>query len=125
MHAGDWNIAPQAIPNLMDALRKPPFRYDVVVTQKDLSPRNPGLIYYPLIYIHGRGGPVLSPRRTSTPCAITSRPGGTLFADSACGSPAFDTAFRRFAAELDARPQASSRSPRTTRSITSMAGQVP
>ena len=23
-HAGDWNIAPQAIPNLMDALRKPP-----------------------------------------------------------------------------------------------------
>ena len=26
MHAGDWNIAPQAIPNLMDALRKPPYQ---------------------------------------------------------------------------------------------------
>ena len=54
-HAGDWNIAPQAIPNLMDALRKPPFSFDVVLTQKDLSPRDPNLIYYPLIYIHGRG----------------------------------------------------------------------
>ncbi len=37
-HAGDWNIAPQAIPNLMDALRKPPFSFDVVLTQKDLFP---------------------------------------------------------------------------------------
>ena len=26
--------------------------------------------------------------------------GGTIFADAACGSPAFDAAFRRFAAEL-------------------------
>ena len=26
MHAGDWNVAPQAIPNLMDALRKPPYQ---------------------------------------------------------------------------------------------------
>ncbi len=26
--------------------------------------------------------------------------GGTLFADAACGSPAFDAAFRRFVAEL-------------------------
>ena len=25
-HAGDWNVAPQAIPNLMDALRKPPYQ---------------------------------------------------------------------------------------------------
>ena len=41
MHAGDWNIAPQAIPNLMDALRKPPFSFDVVLTQKDLSPATP------------------------------------------------------------------------------------
>ena len=34
MHAGDWNIAPQAIPNLMDALRKPPFRFDVVIDRR-------------------------------------------------------------------------------------------
>ncbi len=26
-HAGEWNIAPQAIPNLMETLRRPPFKY--------------------------------------------------------------------------------------------------
>ncbi len=42
-----------------------------------------------------------SRERISTPCATHLEPGGgTLFADAACGSSAFDTAFRRFAAEL-------------------------
>ena len=100
MHAGDWNIAPQAVPNLMDALRKPPFSIDVVLTQKDLFPRDPNLIYYPLIYIHGRG--TLSfPKEDLEALRHHLEPGGgTLFADAACGSPAFDAAFRRFAAEL-------------------------
>jgi hypothetical protein len=99
-HAGDWNIAPQAIPNLMDALRKPPFRFDVVITQKDLFPRDPNLIYYPLIYVHGRAalafdkGDMEALRRHLEPG------GGTLFADAACGSAAFDASFRRFVAEL-------------------------
>ncbi len=54
-YPGDWNVAPQAVANLMEALRKPPFRFDVVVTQKDLfGLRDPNLIYYPLIYLHGR-----------------------------------------------------------------------
>ena len=54
-HAGDWNIAPQAIPNLMEVLRRPPLNFDVVITQKELYPRDPSLIYYPLLYVHGRG----------------------------------------------------------------------
>ncbi len=100
MHAGDWNIAPQAIPNLMDALRQEPFRYDVVLTQKDLFARDPGLIYYPLIYIHGRGG-LSFPREDLDALRRHLDPGGgTLFADAACGSPAFDAAFRRFIADL-------------------------
>jgi hypothetical protein len=100
MHAGDWNIAPRAMPNLMDALRKPPFSYDVVLTEKDLFPRNPDLIYYPLIYIHGRGS-ISFPKEDLDALRHHLEPGGgTLFADAACGSPAFDTAFRRFAAEL-------------------------
>ena len=41
MHAGDWNIAPQAIPNLMDALRKPPFSFNVVLTRRTSSPATP------------------------------------------------------------------------------------
>ena len=62
-HGGDWNIAPQAIPNLMEVLRKPPLSFDVVINQKDLFPRDPNLIYYPLVYIHGRVGLVVRERR--------------------------------------------------------------
>src|SRR5262249_52986045 len=28
VHAGDWNVAPLSIPNLMDILRKPPLSFD-------------------------------------------------------------------------------------------------
>ena len=99
-HGGDWNIAPQAIPNLMDALRKPPFSLDVVLSQKNLFPRDPNLIYYPLIYIHGRGSLSFS-REDLEPLRQHLEPGGgTLFADAACGSPMFDATFRRFVAEL-------------------------
>ncbi|HZW30878.1 MAG TPA: DUF4159 domain-containing protein, partial [Isosphaeraceae bacterium] len=99
-HAGDWNIAPQAIPNLMDALRKPPFSFDVVMEQKDLFPSEPDLLYYPLIYIHGRGA-LSFPREDLEALRRHLDPGaGTLFADAACGSAAFDASFRRFVTEL-------------------------
>ncbi len=99
-HAGDWNIAPQAIPNLMDALRKPPLSFDVVLTQRDLSPSDPNLIYYPLIYIHGRGS-ISFPREDLEALRRHLEPGGgTMLADAACGSAAFDASFRRFVAEL-------------------------
>jgi hypothetical protein len=100
IHAGDWNIAPQAIPNLMDALRKPPASYNVVLSQKDLFPSDPNLVYYPLIYIHGRGS-LSFPREDLDALRRHLDPsGGTLFADAACGSLAFDGAFRRFVAQL-------------------------
>jgi hypothetical protein len=100
MHAGDWNVAPQAIPNLMDALRKPPYGWNVVLTQKNLLPTDPNFVHYPFVYIHGRAAfrfgkeDLDALRRHIDPGA------GTLFADAACGSAAFDAAFRRFAAEL-------------------------
>ena len=99
-HAGDWNVAPQAIPNLMDALRKPPYKFDVVITQKDLFPRDPNLVYYPLIYIHGRASLSFAKRDLDALRQHLEPGGGTIFADAACGSPAFDAAFRRFVAEL-------------------------
>ena len=84
----------------MDALRKPPFSYDVVMEQKDLFPSEPDLIHYPLIYIHGRGA-LSFPKEDLEALRRHLEPGGgTLFADAACGSAAFDAAFRRFAAEL-------------------------
>ncbi|MHB1559549.1 MAG: DUF4159 domain-containing protein [Isosphaeraceae bacterium] len=99
-YAGEWNIAPQAIPNLMDALHKAPFKFAVHLSQKDLSPRDKEMTRYPLIYLHGRGSfsfpkeDLEALRRHLDPSA------GTLFADAACGNAAFDAAFRRFAAEL-------------------------
>jgi hypothetical protein len=99
-HAGDWNIAPQAIPNLMEVLRRPPLKFDVVISQKDLFPSDKNLVYYPLIYIHGRAA-LSVPRDDLDPLRRHLEPGGgTLFADAACGSSAFDISFRRFVAEL-------------------------
>src|SRR5262249_21297808 len=90
-HAGDWNIAPQAIPNLMEALRKPPLSFDVVITQKDLFARDPSLIYYPLIYIHGRAAWSFVRDDLDSLRQHLEPGGGTLFADAACGSPTFNT----------------------------------
>jgi hypothetical protein len=84
----------------MAALRDKPFRFNVVLTQKDLFPRDPSLIYYPLIYIHGRGALTFDKDDLGALRHHLDPGGGTLFADAACGSPAFDAAFRRFAAEL-------------------------
>jgi hypothetical protein len=98
-YSAEWNMAPRAIPNLMDALHRPPLSFDVVLHQRDLSPSDPSLVHYPLIYMHGRAAfdlnddlPAL--RRHLEPG------GGTIFADAACGSPAFDASFRRFIAAL-------------------------
>ena len=101
MHAGDWNIAPQAIPNLMDALRRPPFSFDVVHRlRKTCFARDPSLVYYPLIYIHGRASLSFPKEDLDALRQHLDPGGGTLFADAACGSAAFDASFRRFVAEL-------------------------
>jgi hypothetical protein len=99
-HAGDWNVAPLAIPNLMDALRKPPLNFDVVLNHKELLPSDPNLIFYPLVYVHGRAALSFSKEDMELIRRHLEPGGGTLFADAACGSPAFDAAFRRFVAEL-------------------------
>ena len=99
-HAGEWNVAPLAIPNLMDALRKPPLSFDVVINHKELSPRDPSLIYYPLIYLHGRAAFSFTKEDLDALRRHLEPGGGTLFGDAACGSPAFDAAFRRFVTEL-------------------------
>ncbi len=98
-HASDWNIAPLAIPNLTTALRDK-LHFDVVINHKELFPRDPALVHYPLIYLHGRAAVDFSEEDRASLHRHLSPGGGTLFADAACGSPAFDAAFRRFVAEL-------------------------
>jgi RNA polymerase sigma factor (sigma-70 family) len=99
-HAGDWNIAPQAIPKLIEMFREPPLQFNVAITQKDLSPRDPNLIYYPLLYMSGRAAFKFPPEDLEALRRHFDPGSGTLFADAAGGSPAFDAAFRRFVTDL-------------------------
>ncbi len=97
-HSGEWNIAPMAIPNLMEILRRPPLNIDVVISQKELAPNDPNIVNYPLIYIHGRAA--FRVENLDTLRRHLDPGGGTIFADAACGSPAFDASFRTFVAAL-------------------------
>ena len=58
------------------------------------------IFYYPLIYIHGRAALHLENDDLESLRRHLDPGGGTLFADAACGSAAFDESFRRFAALL-------------------------
>jgi hypothetical protein len=98
VHSGDWDVAPRAVPNLMNTLRK--LGFGVALTQKDMFSRNPDLIHYPLVYFHGRGTFSLSDEDLDALRRHLEPGGGTLFADAACGNPAFDAAFRRFVTKL-------------------------
>jgi hypothetical protein len=99
MHAGEWNIAPMAIPNLASVLRDR-LKMDVVISQRALYANDPNLMFYPLIYIHGRAGLSFSPADMQLLRRHLDPGGGVIFADAACGSPGFDTSFRKFVAEL-------------------------
>ncbi len=98
MHSGDWDIAPQAIPNVMNALRT--LGFGAPLTQKDMFARDPNLIWYPLVYLQGRGPFSLSDEDLDALRRDLDPGGATLFADAACGDPAFDAAFRRSVKEL-------------------------
>jgi RNA polymerase sigma factor (sigma-70 family) len=95
-HDGDWKISDQAFPKLVDSLRE---LFDVTVTQKDLFARDPSLVYYPLIYIQGRGRFSL-PKEDLAALRRHLEQGGSLFADANLCSPDFDASFRRLVLEL-------------------------
>jgi hypothetical protein len=98
-HAGDWNIAPMAIPNLTTILKQK-FKFDVVINHREIFPQDPNLRLYPLLYIHGRAAMTFGPEDIQALRSHLEPLGGVIFADAACGSPAFDAAFRKFVAEL-------------------------
>lgn len=98
-HAGDWNVAPLAIPHLTTALRERR-GFDVVINHKEILPSDPNLVNYPLVYIHGRAALTFNAEELSALRRHLEPGGGTIFADAACGSVPFDTAFRKFIAQL-------------------------
>jgi len=99
-YSGEWNVAPRAIPNLMETLRRPPLNFDVTINQKNVSPRDADLIYYPLVYMHGRSAIAIQPQDMEPLRRHLNPGGGTLFADAACGTEVFDRSFRQFVKQL-------------------------
>jgi hypothetical protein len=100
IHSGEWDIAPDAIPNLIESLRNTPAGFNLMVTQKDLVPHDPNLIYYSVFYFHGRTTGAFTAADFNSVRRQLERAGSTLFADAECGDPAFDASFRRFVATL-------------------------
>ena len=98
-HAGDRDAASLALPNLTRALRDK-LKPHVVIDQKDLFPTDPNLVHYPLLYLQGRAEFAFGADDLAALRRHLSPGGGTLFADAAGGSPAFDASFRRFVADL-------------------------
>jgi hypothetical protein len=105
-HAGDWDIAPEALPNVMrliqesQLLRKFPGRFDVVITSKDLHARDPNLIYYPLVTIRGRAPFQFSKEDLAALRHHLDPGGGTISGDAYLANRNFDASFRKFVEEL-------------------------
>jgi hypothetical protein len=98
-HADDWSLAPSAMNNLTASLRDK-LGLDVVAGYKELRLGDPDIRKYPLVALHGRAGFTFSPENRLWLGRYLEPGGGTLFADAACGSPAFDAAFRRLVAGM-------------------------
>ncbi|WP_165071316.1 DUF4159 domain-containing protein [Paludisphaera rhizosphaerae] len=93
-HPGDWNIAPKALINLADALSKPPLNFQVDLRPFEAQADDPKLLYYPLVYFHGRGATTLNDAQVEALRRHVDPGAGLIFADAACGGVAFDASFR-------------------------------
>ncbi|MDX2038743.1 MAG: DUF4159 domain-containing protein [Isosphaeraceae bacterium] len=98
-HAGAWNVAPMAVPNLTTTLRDK-LQFDVVINHREIRAEDPNLVHYPLVYFHGRAGFVFSEEEVRALRRHLDPGGGTLLIDAACGSESFDRDVRKLAAAL-------------------------
>jgi RNA polymerase sigma factor (sigma-70 family) len=99
-HRGDWNFASRALPGLIEFIREPALKSSLAITQHELFARDPSLIYYPLIYVNGRAPLQLDNDEVEALRMHLDPGGGTVFADAAYGSAAFDASFRELVAKL-------------------------
>jgi hypothetical protein len=97
-HAGDWNVAKLAVPQLARSLSKLGIAVDL--DQKELRPSDPAIVNYPLAYMHGRLAFTMSDTDKEALRRHIDPGQGVLMADAACGSAEFDRSFRQLVAEL-------------------------
>ncbi|MBX7164853.1 MAG: DUF4159 domain-containing protein [Pirellulales bacterium] len=92
-HTGGWNVAPTALSNLGRALaRELKIRIDSAPHEFPLT--DPRIYDFHLLFMHGRNSFRFSEAERQQLRAFVER-GGTLLADSVCGSEEFTRAFRR------------------------------
>lgn len=91
-YTGDWNAAPQALKNLMSALKR---TAGVAASnnERDLTLADPNLFRYPIVYMHGRHEFNLGKTEQEKLRQFIDH-GGMLFADACCGASQFDRSFR-------------------------------
>jgi hypothetical protein len=96
-HDGEWQSAPKAMRNLMAEARKAGL--DVILKTEPLFPSDAAVLDHRFLYMHGRGD-FKAKRVDLKHLRFCLRSGGFLLADSCCGAPKFDAAFRAFVEEL-------------------------
>ena len=90
--------APAAMRNLM-AHARTAAKLDVVLAPELVTADNPELFKFKFLYLHGRKAFTFAPAEQEG-LRATLQSGGLLLADAACGSPAFDKAFREEIAKV-------------------------
>jgi hypothetical protein len=99
-HAGDWQPAPHAMPNLMRHLRDK-LQLEVVAQTEALRPGSSQLLDYRFLYMHGRNSfSFAKDLRGLKNLRSDLQTGGLLLADACCGSKTFDKGFRQFMKDL-------------------------
>jgi hypothetical protein len=87
-------LAPKAIPNLMSEVGK--LKLLVHQTTQKLIPTDERVLDWKFFYMHDRNGFRSPSAEQLENLKFTLENRGTLFADAACGSKAFDKSFREF-----------------------------
>jgi hypothetical protein len=98
VHQGDWNSRPLAMNALLEQL---PRDAAVKVANRAIPVRltDKKLLQLPVVYMVGHYDPQLSAEEKAALKNYLER-GGFLFAESCCGMPGFDQAFRQLMADL-------------------------
>jgi hypothetical protein len=91
-HRGNWNIAPGALPNLMQVVSQQT-GLRISMDTRELSLADPRLFDYPLVFMHGRNAFQLTAEERKQLHTYVER-GGVLFADAVCSSKEFAESFR-------------------------------
>ncbi|MDO4557940.1 MAG: DUF4159 domain-containing protein, partial [Planctomycetia bacterium] len=92
LHGGGCHAAPRALANLLDEAAAR-LKYRIDADTVELTATDPKIFRYPILFIHGRSDFQFSDEEREALRTYLER-GGTILADSVCGSDLFTRSFR-------------------------------